>query len=621
MPYVVKLYKKTGFNAVNVPDTPALLETAETLTMPSVDTICDWGLSQIVVQAAESDIVDVDYCKVGSYYYAVGMPEPLAADTWRLPLTYDGLTTRGGPAALTYLDGITERHTVGDDAMFAYTQDDEYMVPQEALQVTSPVMYYGGVATEANTSVVIESTIDLTALAAEFSEDGALNELKGLTFTDPADSANEVTVPYVKNVVGQTTYTIGTDENAPVVKAPNTRQYMASFDAITKAIGLVRSLGVESAIISQVVYPDRFVTITSPDDDPHVQRVTGLEQSLRAGSLFDYYADAQNKRLAYGQFNKYCLVTAAGDRGEFLPEQIGEAGDEAPYIKMKADPRPTGGPYFRFAKYMGSESESGFWINALRGLPWANAPLVYQGASGSYQTRQIFNNNSQIEYNTYQEAIRTGYTGMASTQGAQTQLNGLLADAVYGVATGVKGYIDSVKAMFSSGRDVYIPSYITAAQQEYGSKYAGDVGNRRYLDDQYSLAREQELQQYGFSQSIVAPQVSFPFSADAVRDFEGNGVYFYRYHYSDNDAKRIDKLLTMYGYKDTVPITADLFSKRQNFDYVRAHAVSVGGDIPMWERAQIAQQLNAGVRVWHVKPDPGYYTNNPISASTEETIT
>lgn len=133
--------------------------------------------------------------------------------------------------------------------------------------------------------------------------------------------------------------------------------------------------------------------------------------------------------------------------------------------------------------------------------------------------------------------------------------------------------------------------------------------------DQYKLTREKELQNYGFSQSVTVPEILFPYNSEFIRDFIGNGVYVYRYRYTDNDLTRIDKLLTMYGYKDTVALDASCFYQRTNFDYVRASGVSIGGNLPKWKKSIIADQLNAGVRVWHTKPSPTYYTNNPIKGA------
>ena len=75
---------------------------------------------------------------------------------------------------------------------------------------------------------------------------------------------------------------------------------------------------------------------------------------------------------------------------------------------------------------------------------------------------------------------------------------------------------------------------------------------------------------------------------------------------------RIDKLLTMYGYKKTKALEATDFSNRQYFNYVEA-AVSVG-NLPRWWADGISAQLANGVRIWHVKPNSSYYANNPVAS-------
>lgn len=155
-----------------------------------------------------------------------------------------------------------------------------------------------------------------------------------------------------------------------------------------------------------------------------------------------------------------------------------------------------------------------------------------------------------------------------------------------------------------------------------GAGIAGAMVNAGITQDainfnrsQYLREREVEADQYAISQLSIAPEISIAPSAGCLRDFVGNTYLVYRYHPTATDTARIDKLLTMYGYKDTVPLTADLFGNRTYFDYVRASGITIGGDIVMWKKALISAQLNTGVRVWHVKPNPSHYADNPIKGA------
>lgn len=123
-----------------------------------------------------------------------------------------------------------------------------------------------------------------------------------------------------------------------------------------------------------------------------------------------------------------------------------------------------------------------------------------------------------------------------------------------------------------------------------------------------------KISEYGFDQTVVAPEVHFPRS-ESIRDFVGNGVMVYRLRYHPVDLTRLDKKLTMYGYKTTDVLEKSFFTNRQYFNFVQCSSVSLGGDFPMYIRERAAQQLTGGVRVWHVKPNVSYYTSgNPVKA-------
>lgn len=615
--YNVICYKNTGFNAVNIPDSPELLEQMDSQTFPALDILQDKGLKSVSIKATYEQAKNIDYCKIGDSFYSVGTVVMTSADVAVLPLTYDALTTNGGASKIEYLDGLTERHTVADDTMFKYTQADEYTAPREVLQLV-----YGGMEfKETNSSrVLVESTIDLLALGNQFDDKGEFKG-KGLGFTSTGDftaSGTEdkvtVVVPYTEGVPSETTYVIG---DGSTIKSPSTKIYclkdnVRTYDAIKRGLAAVRALGVESAIINQFTYPDNFVGMVLETGSDNVgtgavDTLTGEDETKITDIKFDQYEEdnIKNNRVLYGEYNKYGLLTASGSKGEYLPEQIADPGDASPSIRVIIDPRPDGKPYFRFLKYCGDQSLGGFWIACLPGLQWQNVPLVYSKASGSYLNETQFDQSVNIKSSEYANTFRQGYSGLATKGGLFGVAQQAIADSAIHIGELAQGYLN-----WANPSNNFAGSPIDAIGT-YNS-YTDDWTGQQYMADQYQMGREKELQQYAIGQSAVAPSVAFPFNANVVRDFIGNGVFIYRYKYTDNDAKRVDKILTMYGYKDTVALTAGLFNNRENFDYVRASGVSVGGNITMWEKSIIAEQLNAGVRVWHVKPDVKYYTNNPI---------
>lgn len=608
MAYSVSCWTNTGYNAVNIPDAPARLGEAS-FTLPALDIVQDWGLDSVRVRVGDQAIQNIDYVKIGNEYYSCIGVTKQSSDVALLSLVYDAITSAGGPTNISYLDGITERHTVSDDSMFKYTQEDELMAPRESLKLDDEIMfdYKEG-------STYVESTIDLVALGKQFS--GSADDLKfkgtGITFTD-GDGENSVTVPYTEGVPGETYYLIDTSEIGGhegqynrQTKVEGACLYPVQY--VQKGLAAARALGVESAIIAQFTAPSSsgasYETGTLSKNG-EIHTATG-KCSKKTSKLSFKYATVKNNRVLYGENNKYGLLTASGSRGEYNPEQIASASDEAPDVCALFDPRPDGKPYFRFQKYMGDSSVESIMIASVEGLSWKQVPLVFTKPADTVLNTMNFDNSAKQASNLF------NYNqGMTLLKEAQSVTNGMF-DIGKQSANAIGQAFDK-----DGNLGTALSSAVGAFQSAANIGYNTEMYSRSFNNNinQYNLQRQKELQNYGFSQTVSKPVVMFPYSADFIRDFFGNGVLVYRYKYSDNDVARIDKLLTMYGYKDTVALTADCFYQRTNFDYVKASGISIGGNLPMWKKDLITDQLNAGVRVWHVKPSPAYYTNNPIKGS------
>ena len=98
------------------------------------------------------------------------------------------------------------------------------------------------------------------------------------------------------------------------------------------------------------------------------------------------YGEVTNKRVLYGEYNAWGLVTASGDKSEFNVEDIlpsGYVGGSVNVIR-KSDLRPDGRPYFRFEYYLGNHNDDYFFVKSVQGAPWQNTPIVWTGASNSW---------------------------------------------------------------------------------------------------------------------------------------------------------------------------------------------------------------------------------------------
>lgn len=613
--YAVTGYLHTGYNADNYPENAAQLAQFDTVAIDTVDLVQNVNLQTIRVTGSFDTLKAIDYIQVGDRYYrAYAAPSADADDVFTLTLQYDPITSNGGFSALEFSDGVTVRHTTADDDMFEYTESDPYTAPAQPLDVVSGGMKFTGSELAA---IAVESTLLLDTIGGWFDDDGNFTG-KGITYTDTADSSYKVTTPYTPGVNVKTSYLIGYNANTNVSEAetpsPATALY-ATFvvdgtsavekTKITRALGAVRSLAVEGSVLNQIAYPAQFITIPHEVGDGLILGVNGKDQYEDSGLDFDQYTDEiHNNRVKYGEYNKYGLMTAKGDKGEFLPEQIGEIGDTSPIVRSIADPRPDGRPYFRYQKYLGDTSFNGFWVSCLQGLEWQNVPLVYTSASGSYQTRATFLNNylqqSSDKFYADQNQLYDDISRVVNAipNAANTALG----------ASAMQPTLAGINAIGAVG-NLAMNATLNTAQSLTRSE-------QRQIN--YELSRKRALQEYAFSQNIVKPDLMFPFNANVIRDFIGNGVFAYRYKYKAADALRVDRLLTMYGYRDTRRLTTDMFSARQYFDYVQATGVAVSNlNIPLWERDAIADILNGGVRVWHTAVNTNrYQLGNPIKGAS-----
>ena len=133
--------------------------------------------------------------------------------------------------------------------------------------------------------------------------------------------------------------------------------------------------------------------------------------------------------------------------------------------------------------------------------------------------------------------------------------------------------------------------------------------NRTAIEEQYVINRNKELQALMLSNYAVAPEINFPVS-EGIRDYVGNTCIVYRYKFTENDAHRIDKILTMYGYKHTTPIEPSLLTNRSKFNYIEAKGVTIkNAGVPKWLRDAVGAQFASGVRFWHVPIDTSAYTD------------
>jgi len=596
----VRLYQNTGFDIINAPAVPSLLDSFNYVDIPAINALQITRLSSVCIKATEEQVTNADYCRISdgthNAYYAVTDYHMEKPDTCTLSIVMDNMLTAGGITGANWdvLDGITERHHVAtaNDTLFAYTEDDPYLVPSKPLGIHYEQAYEGK-ATNSNDSITI---IEATTPLDKIGDTTITPEAVAYTVTS---SGEECVVPKLPKLITHSKAAMY-DEilgSEPVTTMnPGTGYFNALAQDIQEGIARVRDLGIESgSIISQVIIPKEYIDSnktnwhgTIPSEIDTITGKKSIGHTLSANFNFSY-GTAHNKRVYAGICNKYgILAIGSGNSVEFNPEDIYGTGDSQPSIGVIVDPRPSGKPYFRYVKYKGSTSN--FFLNCIAGLNWQNVPLVYTDKSGSEIDTIRFNTEQSIKNQNMEVQIGQKAWDMANPfnnkQGSIIKSLGNNVSEIFGagVATvgGLTGAMDT--GQMAMGSELY------------------DIGRKR------QNAAAQELQEFNINQNIVAPQLMFPRS-EGLRDFLGNGCYAYRYYLEASDLVKFDKILTMYGYRITEPLTKDMFNVRSKFNYIKAKGVSIGGSLPKWLREGMAQELAIGKRFWKVAPDKTIYTN------------
>lgn len=607
----VTCYKNTGMNSVNTIDKPARLAKAASLDLPALDILQGEFLNSITVKATRDQVTDVDFIALqnsdnvkDTYFYSVEAFTSTSIDVQRLSIVFDALLTlefmAGGIDKVKFLDGIVERHHVkkDSDAYGAYTESDPLLVPSKELGFVIKQFYN----TSGTGGTVIRSTVDLKK---------TMENEEATTYTDADGNAVTVPTPAVP-VQNNTVVGFSLGNNSAAYNIAGVAMYDGSNETTQKGIQRLRNLGIEQSAItaSYRMLKDLDYTETHTGNDPKFDTVSGVYQDGTIGDdlfAFDYDAEVKNKRVLYGNCNMYEMISASsGMRMTFKPEDLCLKDDgtmlKAPIGFRVTDPRPEGRPYYGFKYYKGvDQANFNYFANAVAGSQWASSPMVYTGASGSAL--------SETRYATEMEGAR-----LAADQSIASIDAGLTKDNIKRVG----GFVYSGAGLLSStlnGNYERIPDQVRGlAGQAFLNAYERSIletdaaFQKTQIEERYAYNAKKELMDLKINTTIVAPDMHFP-NSETLRDFLGNGVYIVQYRPHKSDRTKLDKILEMYGYKDTKSIETSDFTNRSKFNYVQATNVTIGGDIPKWIREAAKAQLSNGVRIWHQLPDTAAYTD------------
>lgn len=620
----VTVYFNTGFNSIDIPATPSVLNNAQQKTYTDPYYLReDIDSPEIRINDDYNNLVNVDYVRLYnnatdkySYYFAT--PRASARKTTILTLQLDALTTMGGPASLTYISGYQTRGHVKktEDTMFSNTASENF-TPLEELEATNIKEHKPTAGTGVELNPVI-SNIDLEALAEqpETNMDVITGMVEGTT--DPV-----MYIPRLKTPESETGFSIPTDQEYwRGFFIPQTAAYDAKGELTKKGIQKLYSFGQLQLQSSYKIpgpwagnYNGTGATETTPPTGQYYN-ISGIEETQNTD--ITYQLSIPNYTIKNAKTNtmfRTVHLVNIGNGAESI-KRISEIYDSAvtgPQIYLWSDPSPSGKPWGRFKYIKNSPLQ---YMDAVAGLPWANNQIVTEGASGNIwnainYAQQIKTTMRNWEQNEWQKEYN--YASLVRS-GANTSIP-IISDIGGFFAGGHAPRIDMTNLWGQIGKGLL--DYEGQTGQQYLG-YTGQFQQERDRLERQTYMREQELRQQQNENYLTAlrnENVSAPsvlFTPDINLGLYGYNYYVsYEVRMSNNDIIALDQYFQRFGYNGLhKPVTAETFNARQYYSFVQAFDINIKSDYGKRIRERAISQLNNGVRVWKVLPDASYYELN-----------
>lgn len=653
----VRLYFNTGYDLVNVPYNPSMLDNETYRDVPAVDLLQGKYIDALTIKTTYADqnssLDLLDYVRIGGYdetqqsrtlkytYYAVLKVEMLSVDTARLYLAEDVISTAGGAEYIEICGGIISRRSKPNNV---YSQssflDDELLGCAEPLLVEWNIVSKGG-DTVFN---LVESTIDLEqGPEAETVSDGTYSVtvpvMKEAQYTTIYRMQGAFSSSSYKNIPNPTGAAIYVEVYAPGTGTPT----LGIYENIAKA----RSLGIENGIISQYAIPIAFAIYDAPS-----HTLTGKSDNI--DSLLDIIPSDVDTNKVYrcifaGDKSRFALLTAAGDTVVYDAEDIANIGHSGQadftnnvFIKRVVDPRPGGRPYYRFQHVncddgvaSGSLDISNDLMFSVKGAQWNNVPIKFTQVSGSNIIEQEFHNGRFVTDRQYagtkaqlanaMSAARFNEGFTALTKGAKFGI-----DTAQNIGKLAGGMLEpSIAAGALSSEMTSALDLIGSQARNMAITNAADIAQTTTMGV-YEATKLKEYYSYGVKTQTIAPEVWFSGDVNTMRDAMGNGCLVFRYKPTANDLSRLTKILKMFGEKTYIAI-----DKQQPlltgvggyyFSYIKVDGAQIskaqGGIVGQSgattlysaglnsvERERLATQLATGVRIWKQATPKNYQSN------------
>lgn len=595
--YLTRLYKDTGFSPENIPDSGELLNSCTFIDVDAIWAYQNQETGSIRIKTNFENIYGVDYCKIGTdkpaYYFVnnVTMINPVTA---QLDLQIDAITTIGLNKIINNLAGgwCIRRH-VNNDALFSNNIQENFS-PAEPL-----VIDFRPFVSKISNEIIIASSVDLDKI-----------DFIAKTFKDSENSLS-VTVPQMPTITKGTLVNIRTNNSKtytkrlPCIKLYN---YNADPDRYSTALSTLWSLGMIDSITN--IYNISGNTSFIYDGDAGaINTITfdGTDIDTDSNIPIRWNINVNNNKVFCDQFNKVNVASfSSGDSLDYNPSDITRSTDNSFQFVYWHDPSPSGKTYIRPIVFQGLDcSTDAIFFQCVSGSIWPNTQVIFESREGWAVNQKLY----ATEYE------KAGYAGFFNLLSGASNIGKMFVNSVKPTGTvNTWGTSNSIATPDVVASRQFI-NFGTAQTGNYipnQSGLSGLIGNIQ-TGINLSISKRQNRINYISQNSLVSPTIKFP-RDNTLIELIGNGFFIIRSRLSDNDSKRFDRYLTEYGYAVNEPLTSDCFSGRQYFNYIEATDITIKAidDIPLRLKQLAIEQLEGGVRIWHVLVNSSAFDNNPI---------
>lgn len=608
----VRLYKNTGFDLNNIPDSYSLLQSCSHFDCDAVWIYQDKINGTIRVKGTYGDMLAVDYLTFSiqssgySSCYFVTNVTMLNPSTAELSLQLDAVTTIGLNLISSNLAGgwCTRRH-VNDDTLFS-NNIEEGFIPAEPLEIDYKQM---GITNGLGVTV-IASTVDLDKIG-----------LVAKSFNDPLNELT-VTVPQLPtNSIGtiiNITPSINSKEYSKEI--PNTTLYIYNRNPeyYSAALALIWSLGMVDSISAIYRCPGFSNEQYKPSIDEDVYKnvlPNSTSTNLNSGGLIWGTVDfspvstdsgipqkwsslAKNNKVFSDQFNNITVMSfSSGDSLDFNASDI-KTNDNNFQFYYWYDPAPNGKSYIRPKNFQGlTGTNNDIFFQIISGSIWPNNQVLFLNREGWNITKKLRGLELQQQgYDSFFNLLSA--IGNVAKMPLNTSVTNLKQTPMY-------------SGLDFSNPDNPVATYETL-NYSFPKTSLGVVNNAQHGLSMGLKHRDSAIN-YAVNTGITSPTIKFPIDNSLI-ELIGNGFNILRTRLSVNDTNRFDRYLTEFGYAVNEPITSDVFSGRQYFNYVKCSDLSIAPitNIPSYIIDEAINHLESGVRIWHTLVNKAAYNNNPI---------